>query len=108
MLFKTIYAKKINPFCMFFPVSNALLVKLLAYDLSDQQSDLDDASALLTHILEINAIDLSFGGLFAAPLLMGGLGAPLPASLLKLHSTVSFQPLHQQSPRMSATQIYFL
>ena len=83
---------------MFFPVSNALLVKLLAYDLSDQQSDLDDASALLTHILEINAIDLSFGGLFAAPLLMGGLGAPLPASDLNALKVALYGLLPASTP----------
>ena len=106
MLFKTIYAKKINPFCIFFPVSNALLVKLLAYDLSDQQSDLDDASALLTHILEINAIDLSFGGLFAAPLLMGGLGAPLPASDLNALKVALYGLLPASTPAEPADVCY--
>ena len=58
--------------------TNALLAKLMLVDESHTQTDVDDALKIANHIIANNLADSSFGGLFGAPLLTGGLGKYLP------------------------------
>jgi hypothetical protein len=86
--------------------TNALLVKLVAYDSGGQQSDLQDASALLTYIIKHKAYDLSFGGVFAAPIITGNLGDPLPGADVESLRSGLYAILPDASPAEPADVCY--
>ena len=62
--------------------TNALLAKLILADEQGRKEDIDDALKIAKHIIQNNMVDTSFGGLFGAPLLTGGLGKYLPEDTL--------------------------
>jgi len=92
--------------------TNALVVKLILITENNKQSDKDDALKIANHIIDNNMADMSFGGLFGAPLLTGGLGKGLPKETVEslsqlLYSILPDDPMEKWCD-ISYTNIYLM
>ena len=73
--------------------TNALLAKLVLYREAGSSKDYDDSLNIANYIITYAGVDTSFGGLFGAPLLTGGLGKPLPPEIIESLSSMLYAAL---------------
>ena len=92
--------------------TNALLTKLILYREKAQDKDLEDANSIAKYIVQSAGVDTSFGGLFGAPTLTGGLGKPLDKETLDSLSQMLYDALPEDPTQpwcdISYTNIYLM
>jgi hypothetical protein len=75
---------------------------LAPYRESGDAADLTDAKSILDYMLAHNVYDLSFGGLFAAPVLTGGLALCVHVNALTAPSPTRVAGARAPAPQLRA------
>ena len=92
--------------------TNALLAKLILYSEGGQDKDIEDANSIAEYIVQSAGVDTSFGGLFGAPTLTGGLGKPLQSETYSSLAQMLYDALPEDPTQpwcdISYTNIYLM